>query len=113
MSPQEIAALSTALQALQEFGKLPLGTLLVIVLVLPWVSLLIYTWLNNRLIDKFREQFREETDEARKRFEAVVRMYEDNVMLVKNYEKMSGDQQDLIISNTTTMQRLVDKMEAR
>jgi hypothetical protein len=110
MSPQEIAALTNALQYL---SKLPLGTLAIVALVLPWISLLVYTWLNNRLIDKFRDQFREETDEARKRFEAVVRMYEDNVMLVKNYEKMAGDQQDLIISNTTTIQRLVDKMEAR
>ena len=110
MSPQETATLMTVLN---ELGKLPLGTLAIVALVLPWLSLLVYTWLNNRLIDKFRDQFREETDESRKRFEAVVRMYENNVGLVKNYEKMACDQQDLIITNTTTMQRLVDKMEAR
>jgi len=57
-------------------------------------------------------QFQEETNEARERFEAVVRMYESNVALVKNYENLANDQQDIIISNTQMMQRLIDKLEA-
>lgn len=108
MSPQEISVLTTALQHL---GTLPIGTMFIVVLVLPWFALLIYTWLMRGMIDKFRDQFQEETQEARERFEAVVRMYETNVTLVKNYERLAGDQQDLIISNTTTMQRLIDRLE--
>lgn len=108
MSPQEIATLATVVQGL---GKLPLGTIVVVALVLPWLSLLIFTWLMRGIIDKFRDQFQCETKEARERFEAVVKMYENNSALVKNYEKLATDQQDLIISNTTTMQRLCDRME--
>ncbi len=110
MSPQEIAAMTTFLEGL---SKLPIGTIVILALVLPWLVLLVISWLNQRMIREFRDQFWDETKEARERFEAVVRMYEDNVVLVKNYEKLSTDQQDLIISNTTTVQRLLDRMERR
>lgn len=108
MSPQDLA---TATALLNGLSKLPLGTLAVLALVLPWIVLLVFSWLNQRMMNAFRDQFKEETQEARDRFEAVVRMYENNAGLVKNYEKLCGDQQDLIISNTTTMQRLIDRMD--
>jgi hypothetical protein len=98
---------------LEGLSKLPLGTIAILALVLPWLVLLVISWLNQRMIREFRDQFWEETKESRERFEAVVRMYEDNVVLVKNYEKLATDQQDLIISNTTTVQRLLDRMERR
>ena len=69
-----------------------------------------WTWLTSRMIDKLRDQFREEIRESKERFEEVAQMYKDNVVLVKNYEKLSTDQQDLIISTTTNMQRLCDKL---
>lgn len=107
MNPQNIATMTTVLDTL---GKLPIGTLLIVAFVLPWICLLIFTWFNHRMIGQFRDQFWEETKEARDRFEVVVRMYENSANLVRNYEKLCGDQQDLIISNTTTMQRLIDRM---
>lgn len=108
MSPEQIVSVVSVLNGL---GKLPIVSLLIVTLVVPWIALLFFTWLNQRMIREFRDQFWEETKEARERFEVVVRMYENSAGLVKNYEKMCGDQQDLIISNTSTMQRLIDRME--
>jgi hypothetical protein len=108
VTPQELSVLTTVLQTLSE---LPIGALLVVIFVLPWLALLIYTWLMRGMIDKFRDQFQQETRESRERFEAVVQMYESNAALVENYERLCTDQQDIIISNTQTIQRLTDRLE--
>ncbi len=107
MSPQEITLMTTFLQTL---GELPVGALLVVVFVLPWVAVLVYTWLMRGMIDRFRDQFQQETKESRERFEAVVQMYESNATLVKNYERLCTDQQDIIIANTQKLQQLTDRL---
>lgn len=94
----------------EGLSKLPLVTIMILALVLPWIVLLVFSWLNHKMIIEFRNQFWEETKEARERFEAVVRMYENSAALVKNYERLCQDQQDVIISNTANMQRLCDRM---
>ncbi len=47
------------------------------------------------------------------RFQAVKRMYEDNVVLVKGYEKLSNDQQELIIMNTQAITKLTTIIKER
>jgi len=45
------------------------------------------------------------------RFEAVKRMYENNVELVKRYDKLANEQQDVIIMNTQAMTKVADAIE--
>lgn len=62
-------------------------------------------------ISIIKVQFGTAMGEAEKRFEAVVRMYEDNVLLVKGYEKLAGDLTNIIHLNTQVNTRLVEKIE--
>ena len=47
----------------------------------------------------------------KKRFESVVRMYENNVDLVKKYEDVASDLREVVIMNTQTITRLVDRID--
>ena len=42
----------------------------------------------------------------KKRFEQVVRMYEENVKLVEKYEIVAGDLKDIVILNSQRNQKL-------
>lgn len=46
-----------------------------------------------------------------KRFEEVVRNYENNVLLVENYQKLANDLAGIIHLCTQTMTKLVEKVE--
>ncbi|MBV5328870.1 MAG: hypothetical protein JZU65_14780 [Chlorobium sp.] len=46
-----------------------------------------------------------------KRFEAVVRMYEDNVLLVKGYERLAGELTNVILLNTQIMTKLAERID--
>ena len=82
-----------SISALQEFAVLlqNLG---------PWGMVFFLWWHGQRENRKWEE-----------RFQAVQRMYEDNVQLVKNYEKLAQDQQTLIVSNTQAITRLTAILE--
>lgn len=59
-----------------------------------------------------KEQFTAVMAASEKRFEAVVRMYEDNVLLVKGYERLAGELANIIHLNTQMQTRLVEKIES-
>lgn len=63
-------------------------------------------------IAAIKEQFTAVMEASEKRFEAVVRMYEDNVLLVKGYERLAGDLANIIHLNTQMQTRLVEKIES-
>ena len=46
-----------------------------------------------------------------KRFEVVVKNYENNVLLVENYQKLANDLAGIIHLNTQMMTKLVEKIE--
>ena len=62
-------------------------------------------------IAEIKEQFTLVMTASDKRFEAVVRMYEDNVLLVKGYERLAGDLANIIHLNTQMQTRLAEKIE--
>lgn len=62
-------------------------------------------------IAEIKEQFTQVMTASDKRFEAVVRMYEDNVLLVKGYERLAGDLANIIHLNTQMQTRLAEKIE--
>lgn len=89
---------------LKELGPTPILIFLIILLIAPWVALIWFM----RSVDKRTTKVFERQD---KRFEEVVNMYNRNVDLVKAYEKVSDDLQDLVILVTQTMQTLVEHIK--
>lgn len=62
-------------------------------------------------IAEIKEQFTQIMTSSDKRFEAVVRMYEDNIILVKGYERLAGDLANIIHLNTQMQTKLAEKIE--
>ena len=94
MSPEQVSILTTLLGVIQAVSSWPFGVIAFLFLIGPW------------LLNLFLAYF------FKRRFEEVVRMYENNVSLVKNYEKVSGDLKDVIILNTQTMTTLIETIKA-
>jgi uncharacterized protein (DUF58 family) len=60
--------------------------------------------------DDSERRFEKLRADSEKRFESVVRMYEDNVLLVKNYDKTADGLQGVIHLSTQAMTKLVEKI---
>ena len=69
----------------------------------------------NARIEKATNEFREHVNtlvsSQEKRFEAVVRMYENNVEVVKNYHALANDLTGIITLSTRTLEGLVSKID--
>jgi hypothetical protein len=85
MTPDQISAISAIAQILEKIGTMPIFSLVTVILIGPWVAMFLLT----------RGQ--------EKRFDAMKKMYENNVELVKCYEDLAKGMQDLVIYNTQTM----------
>lgn len=93
MTAQELLPVLTSLvNILQAVSGWPFAIFFFIMIVGPWLfaTALMYSF--------------------RKRFEAVVGMYESNVRLVEKYEKVAEDLQSVIIMNTQAMTRVCDRL---
>ena len=86
----QIAGIGTIWEILKAWG--PFGIVLVI-----W-------WYDSRAMRELIAVYREDTESLR-------RMYENNAILVKNYEKLAGDLQDVVIMNTQATTRLGQAIE--
>lgn len=62
-------------------------------------------------IAEIKALFTQARTDSDKRFEAVVRMYEDNSLLVKGYERLAGDLANIIHLNTQMQTRLAEKID--
>ena len=62
-------------------------------------------------IATMKDHFRNATENQDKRFEAVVRMYEDNVRLVSGYERLAGELTSVILLNTQVNTKLVERID--
>jgi hypothetical protein len=88
MGPGEVASAVKLLSLLAKIVEWPVALVLLVVLIGPWLMAVWLAYAYN------------------KRFEAVVRMYENNVELVKHYERVAADLKEVVIMNTqaiTTM----------
>lgn len=77
MNGQQISLASALFTLISQFGPGQLAASLAALILTPWLVLVAISWTQNR------------------RFEAVVRMYEDNVRLVEDALKLAGDYQRL------------------
>lgn len=78
MTPDQITALTAVAAIVSKVGTWPIGSIIAAIVGGPWVAMY--------FISNGQE----------KRYRMMVKMYEDNVILVKAYETMSKDQSDTI-----------------
>lgn len=88
MTPQDVAVLNTLAALVKQVGTWPVMTLLTFVVIGPWIGMFIL----NRI--------------AENRHQSVVRMYEDNVILVRAYESATSDLKDILVLTTQTMTKV-------
>lgn len=113
-------ALAQALAAvIQYLGATPVLLFAAVVIVGPMVSVVWIVFKLNKIVSKISAAQSAHNaavfERQDKRFEQVVRMYEDNVALVKNYERHVTNQRetndkliDLVAISTATQQQLVE-----
>ncbi|OPY15625.1 MAG: hypothetical protein A4E66_00029 [Syntrophus sp. PtaB.Bin001] len=95
MTPEQIAALTAISATVSKVGTWPIGSIIAAVVFGPWIVL----WLVSRSMEK--------------RHEAALKMYENNVKLVKNYEKVASEQADTIRLSTAATTELVTYLKNR
>lgn len=88
MTPQDVALLTALAALVKQVGTWPALTVLLFVVIGPWIGMF--------LLNRIHES----------RHRAVVKMYEDNVILVKNYETTTGDLKDILVLSTQTMTKV-------
>ena len=94
MTPEQIAALTAISTIISKVGTWPIGSIIAAVVLGPWIFMV--------FISRGME----------KRHEGVIKMYEDNVKLVVNYEKVAKGLQDIIVLSTQTMTQVKDRIDA-
>ena len=121
MSLDQIAALNAVATILQLSGGWLVGSLALII-VGPWVALLClsrgqekraasHDLSSVKMLATIKEDFTVITHEQEGRFESVVRMYENNVLLLKDHLKVSNNLLDALNMNTGVLTRLTEKIE--
>lgn len=143
MSPQEIQTLISAIQAiaavLSGLGVPGLAALILAGPAMVLMTVLVLDYIRStrmavmqqefrtdttRILDAYRnntskilEAYRVDTQavckELGKEHAEAVRFYNDNVELVKDYERMADSLQTLVVNNTRAVERLVTIVEAR
>lgn len=107
-----------------EVGTTPLIVVLVAIFVLPP---LLHVWVIWKLVKgqlDLKESINAKMVEDNKRFEQLISnmaqqsqdyqtKYDNNALLVKNYENLAGDLTTIIHLNTTAMTRAIDRIDGR
>lgn len=143
MNPQEITALVSALQIIAKvLGALGVPGLLALAFSGPAVVLVVILVLEHgrsrrmeqmhkefrgdmssmvechrketaQILDAYRTDTQSVCRELGKEHAEAVRFYNDNVELVKDYERVADALQTLVVNNTRAVERLVTIIEAR
>lgn len=101
MTPEQVALVTAILSFLSKAGGWPGWTFLVAVLVVPWVVALFVVVKKNNDVATILNQYKADMSEMR-------RMYENNVILVKEYQRLAGDLREVVMINTQTFSTLTE-----
>jgi len=132
MTPGEITMATALIGLIKMIGSWPLSLVLpllfVAVVLGPWGVVVLMSRAHAResaaallrstehdmrtveLVDDIKDVFTAAIREQEKRFQAVSQMYENNVLLVKGYERLALDLTNIIHLNTQTNTKLVEKI---
>jgi len=76
---------------------------------------MVFWWVDQRRADKMMQEHKKELGEVLDRYRddmaKVTRYYEDNVLLVKGYERLAGDLASIIHLNTQAQTHLVEQIK--
>ncbi|TAN40785.1 MAG: hypothetical protein EPN22_16945 [Nitrospirae bacterium] len=90
---------------LESIGTWPVLTVLliltVVVVLAPWCALVYLKRNDSKQIADILSAIRAQMDAQGKKHDEVVRFYENNVELVKNFDKLAKDLKDVIVLNTS------------
>lgn len=118
MTPDQIQILTALAAILKTVGTLPFGLVLTMLICGPWLGMLIVIAARGREDRNTREKEEAKNDQILgmitaqdKRFEKVVSMYENNVILVKDYQNLSSDLTGIITLSTRTLEALIGKID--
>ncbi|MDH3975515.1 MAG: hypothetical protein OEV42_14655 [Deltaproteobacteria bacterium] len=119
MTAQELTAL---VNLLALFKSYPMILAMIIFFVLPWVVVFfssrnglkmaaIHDQRSIEMVASIKESFTKVERANKERFEEVLSMYEKNVELVKDYEKVAGDLVSVIQLNTQVSTKLAERIK--
>lgn len=122
MTPQDIAGAKVLLDLMAAIGAWPLGLVLLLAILGPWIALFLAVRSLERrasqheldtvkAVASIRELFQSALDRHEARHAEVVRMYENNVELVRTVVKIAQDETGIIHLNTQAMTSLVDHIK--
>lgn len=94
MTPDQIAGLTAIATIISKVGTWPIGSILAAIVFGPWVVM----WFISRGMES--------------RHAAAIKMYEENVKLVENYEQVAKGLQDILILSTQTMTQVKDRVDS-
>lgn len=103
MSPDQLTALSALAALLKSVGVMPISLIICFCVLGPWVA-------QSVSLNNMRKDQQQRDKEAKERFEAVVRMYENNAELTRGYETLSRDLAGIIHLNTQTQTQLYESI---
>lgn len=95
MTPDQAAALPAIASIIAQIGTWPIGAFIAAMILGPWIAMF--------LVSRSME----------KRHEAALKMYESNVKLVVNYEKIATEQVDTIRLSTGATTELTTWLKTR
>ncbi len=104
MTAEQIAILSGIIGILDKLGTWPMGLLIFFSILGPWIL----CFLLSRSSEKRQEALNQEQE---KRYQAVQKMYENNVELVKTCNRLAEEHQELVIMNTQALTKLIEKID--
>jgi hypothetical protein len=94
MTPQDVAAFTALVAIIKEIGTWPLFTVVVVMQIGPWVGMMAITYIQG------------------KRHAAAVRMYEDNVILVKSITEIAEGYRDTLLLASQSMTKVESSVAA-
>ncbi|RJP59029.1 MAG: hypothetical protein C4549_02780 [Deltaproteobacteria bacterium] len=99
MSIEQVAALTALAGLLERIGSWPLGLIVFVVIVGPWIFAMFLARVYQKRFDAVVEMHKD-----------VVEMYKNNVKLLEKDQRLAEDLKDVVIMNTQAITRLVDRI---
>lgn len=107
MTPEQIATMTGIAALFKSIGTWPVLSIIVMGNLMPWVVMVAISINQNQRYEALtatnEAQFQQTTRSQDQRFEAVVKMYEDNVVLVEKALDLAGGYRDQLIWSTQTV----------
>jgi len=101
MTPEQLATLSALAGIVKSIGTWPIMSIVVLVVLGPWVVNAYTSYQGQRRFELQREQ-------SQQQFAAVVKMYEDNVILVSTTQELGKGYREQLIYTTQVVTEAKD-----